>query len=259
LIDHLSADFDVYVHTDKKSKLTLANTKASFIKRTKVYWGSYNQIKATLELFKTAYLKKYDRYILISGQDMPIKTNKDIISFFESYPDKQFLEYNPLPIKWWNSEGGLERIKYYYFKSNSKFIGKVFGKLTHWIKRLKFTHRKIDKQYYGGANWTNLNGNAVELILDYISKNPGYLKRFKFTNCADELFFQTILLNSSLAQTCENDTLRYFNWSKGPEYPRTLRKDDLEDIQHSKALFARKFDETVDKEIISLMYEHLKK
>lgn len=258
MVEHLHTHFDVYVHIDKKSDIKFNTNKAVLVKQRKVYWGSYRQILATLELFKTAYQKKYDRYLLISGQDLPIRSNVEIIQFFESNKDKQFLEFNALPISWWTSEGGIERIKYYYFKSNSKFLSKVFAKLTHWQKHFKLLPRKINKTFYGGANWMNLNSTALDQIMNFLHHNPSYLKRFKYTNCADELFFQTILLNSSLANTCENNTLRYFNWSKGPEFPRTLRKDDLEDIMGSDALFARKFDEMVDNEIISTIYSKIK-
>lgn len=104
----------------------------------------------------------------------------------------------------------------------------------------------------------NLTHDAVSYILEYTNNHPEYLKRFRFTHCADEIYFQSILLNASFSKHCENNTLRYFNWSKGPEFPRTLRMDDLNDIIQSDALFARKFDEQVDSEIISEVYRQLK-
>ncbi len=258
LIDHLHSHFDVYVHIDKKSTLSLTTSKAVFVKNRRVYWGSYKQILATLELFKTAHQKKYDRYLLISGQDIPIKTNQEIIEFFKNNSSKQFLEFNALPIHWWSSEGGLERLKHYYLKSAHPFLQKVSARLVHWQKKFKLFPRKIEMNYFGGGNWMDLNNAAVEYILNYVNSHPSYLRRFRYTHCADEIFFQTILLNSDLSNTCENKILRYFNWSKGPEYPRTLRKDDLEDILRSDALFARKFDETVDAEIISTIYAKIK-
>ncbi len=135
---------------------------------------------------------------------------------------------------------------------------KVSARLVHWQKKFKLFPRKIKLAYYGGGNWMDLNNTAVEYILKYVDSHPDYLRRFKYTHCADEIFFQTVLLNSPLAHTCENKILRYFNWSKGPEYPRTLRKDDLEDILRSDAMFARKFDDTVDADVIADIYSRVK-
>lgn len=257
LIDHLAKDFDVYVHADRKSDLADKYQHSTPVKRHRVYWGSYNQILATLELFSTAAKKEYDRYILISGQDIPVKTNAEISRFFMDNPGKQFLEFTKVPVPWWNAEGGMERLKYYYLKSDREFFRKVSGKLVDWQKMFPFLGRKVQFTPYAGANWMNLNKEAVQYILAYVKSHPEYLGRFRFTHCADELFFQTILLNSPLADSCENNLLRYFNWKKGPEFPRTLRMDDLEEILQSPALFARKFDETVDNNVIVEMYQRV--
>jgi hypothetical protein len=83
LINHLSKGFDVYIHIDKRSSLKIYTQENIFVyKKYKTYWGSFNQIIATLYLLKKAHRKKYDRYILISGQELPIKTNTEIKIFF---------------------------------------------------------------------------------------------------------------------------------------------------------------------------------
>ncbi len=227
------------------------------VERQRVYWGSYNQIKATLSLFKAAYKERYDRYVLISGQDLPIKKNAEISAFFEKHPRTEYLEFNALPVSWWGAEKGIERLKYFYLKSDSQFLQKVSARLVHWQKKFKFVNREITFKPFAGANWMNLTHEAVSYILNYTAKHPDYLKRFRFTHCADEIYFQSILLNSEFSSNCENNTLRYFNWRKGPEFPRTLRLDDLEDILASDALFARKFDKTVDAQIMEELYKRL--
>ena len=196
--------------------------------------------------------------MLISGQDLPIKKNSERQAFFEKHPQTQFLEFNELPVSWWGAEQGIERLKYYYLKSDNRFIQKISAKLVHWQKKFKLVNREISFKPFAGANWMNLTHEAVSYILSYTAKHPDYLKRFRFTHCADEIYFQSILLNSEFGSNCENNTLRYFNWRKGPEFPRTLRMDDMKDILLSEALFARKFDEEVDTEIIEEIYRHVK-
>ena len=78
------------------------------------------------------------------------------------------------------------------------------------------------------------------------------MRFFEHVFIPDELFFQTIVTNSPLADTVENDNLRYLDWSREPA-PAVLTRDDLDAIGASGALFARKFDETVDAEILDLL------
>lgn len=247
----------MYLHLDKKADFSLHVPGLKLVERQSVYWGSHNQIKATLSLFKAAHEQKYNRYVLISGQDLPIKKNSEILNFLKKHPQTQFLEFNVLPVSWWGAEKGIERLKYYYLKSDLTFIQKLSAKLVYWQKKYRLVNRKINFNAYAGANWMNLTHDAVSYILDYTDNHPEYLKRFRFTHCADEIYFQSILLNSSFSEHCENNTLRYFNWIKGPEFPRTLRMDDLNDIIKSDALFARKFDESVDSEIIKEIYKRI--
>ena len=64
LIKHLSKDFDVYVHIDKKLNINIEDIDYKNVfafKEYKVYWGSFNQICATLLLYKEANKNKYDR------------------------------------------------------------------------------------------------------------------------------------------------------------------------------------------------------
>jgi len=67
---------------------------------------------ATLFLFMEAYKKKYDRYLLISGQDLPIKSNKEIIDFFEGN-NKEFIKSAKMPVQDLKGNGGLDRMTKY--------------------------------------------------------------------------------------------------------------------------------------------------
>ena len=61
----------------------------------------------------------------------------------------------------------------------------------------------------------------------------------------DELFFQTLIMNSTLRDSVVNDNLRYLDWSREPA-PAVLGVGDVDRMLGSDKLFARKFDETVD-------------
>ncbi len=273
LITHLSKTFDIYVHIDKKSKISIDDVKTPNVypyKKYKVYWGSYNQIRATLFLYSKANEKKYDRYIFISGSDIPIKSNQQIINFFTNN-EKEYFSFTKLPTPWWNGNGGFERIDYFHTneinrckvslfekiatkitkKINEKLVTPIMKKI-HIIRRIK----KLD--YYGGANWMDLTGNCVSQIIDYINSNPNYLRKFKYTRCADEIFFQTIICNFTENLQLENNCLRYVDWETGPEFPRILRMEDYEKLVSTNSLFARKFSYKIDENIINELYQFIK-
>ena len=127
LINHLSKDFDIFVHIDQRSSLKIRESGNVFVyKKHKVYWGSFNQIMATLYLLKKAFKKGYDRYILISGQDLPIKTNEEIKIFFENN-DTEYIHIEKIPSqRGWPDMGRLT--KYHFNQMNSRIYGKKYTK-----------------------------------------------------------------------------------------------------------------------------------
>lgn len=263
LINHLSKDFDIFIHIDKRSSLKIRETENVFVyKKYKVYWGSFNQIMATLYLLKKAFTQRYDRYILISGQDLPIKTNEEISDFFDNN-DKEYISGQKLPIASLSGNGGLDRMTRYWVnhRGRGKFlINRLYNRCErHFFNILSRKRpRPIDYEFHKGTNWINFTHKCVGKIFEYLDKNPQYIKRFKWTTCADEIFYHTIL-NLLEELEVENENLRYVNWTDGPEYPKTLRLEDYEKIiQSNNKLFARKFDEDIDKEIIEMIYNKLK-
>ena len=275
LIEHLSKDFDIYIHVDKRTDInpeSIANLSKNIYvyKKYKVYWGHYNQIQATLLLFKMANAaKKYDRYIFISGADLPIKTNKQIIDFFE-HTDKEYLMTSKMPCDGLTDNGGFDRIDFFHArllnrgKHNPVFIffARAINKLNLSVlfpilKLFHIRRPRLNIDYYYGWNWMDLTDNCVSKIITFLRENPKFLYRFKYTRCADEIIFQTIIKNYIKDINVENKVLRYIDWHTGPEHPRTYRIEDYNRIINSDCLFARKFNSEVDNEIINKIYEHL--
>ena len=104
----------------------------------------------------------------------------------------------------------------------------------------------------------DLTGKTVREILELVNMTPEFLARFRHTLIPEEMFLHTAthLLGAEICGT--GGLLRYIDWTTGPEHPRTLRMDDLENLSNSNALFARKLDEKVDSELIDSLYARLK-
>lgn len=255
LINHLKKDFDIYMHIDKRSKLNMKSfDNVKIYKKIRTYHGDVSLVIATLFLLKEASKNNYDRYIFISGQDVPLKSNKDIINFFTANRYKEFLSYTNI-----KDDGFYEEMS---FRLNTYNFGKFYRFFLHrnvraFLSNLPFIKRTTPENIYYGSQWWNLTNDAVKYILEYTENNTNFVKRFKYTWGSDELFFQSILLNSQFKDNCINDSLRYILWNGG--VPFDLKMKDYDNIKKNikDHLFSRKFDENIDNDIIDRLYKDL--
>lgn len=236
LINHLKKDFDLFVHIDKKSKLQIKESEnVKIYKKFKVHHGGFSQIVATLFLMEAAFnntknngknKKDYDRYIFISAQDIPLKSNFEIKKFFENN-DKEFLSFENIR----NNEGLYREMS---FRMNAYNFGFWYRKLLsrkirETISEIPFIKRQTPENIYYGSSWWNLTKNAVSYILKFVEENKNYLERFKYTWGSDEFFFQSILMQSDLKENLENDCLRYLIWQGGA--PIILKLNDYKNMK----------------------------
>jgi hypothetical protein len=260
---------EFFIHIDKKAIfdqfeiLKELGDVVHFTERFDSKWGSYGTIKpylAGMEAVKNSP-KKFDRIILLSGQDYPIKSNEEINSFFENSAYSVFIDHFPIPNykKWPGSDrGGLYRVDKYYFgtKWHEFLRSKTMNLLSRYIPVLR---RKMPNgmKPYTGQTWWILDMYALNYILDYNEKHPEYLAFHKNTFVADELFIQMVIGNSTdqkLKESIENSERRFTIWEKANSaHPKILRLSDFDAIANADDLFARKFDENVDAEILEMI------
>jgi hypothetical protein len=109
-------------------------------------------------------------------------------------------------------------------------------------------------QPYGGSAWFCLPKRHIDYVLDFVSRNPKILSFYKRSLASDEMFFQTIIMNSPLKDEVVNENEWYIDWSRARDgHPPVLTKADLPLLLASGKLFARKFDITVDSEVLDLI------
>ena len=71
-----------------------------------------------------------------------------------------------------------------------------------------------------------------------------------------EMAFITLLLNDKDFSSHHSDEYtRYIDWNRGKPY--TWRKADYEELCKAKGVFARKFSNSVDSDIISMLSEEV--
>lgn len=260
---------EFFIHIDKTAEFSQFQTAKDFgqlvhfIERVDSKWGGFGCVQAGLNGLKAVKdsLKKFDRIILLSGQDYPIKSNEYINDFFKKSPHSVFVDYFPIPNykKWPGSDrGGWYRVDKYYIglKWYEFLCSKSMNLLSTYIP---FLRRKIPNgmKPYTGSAWWSVDMYALNYILDYDATHPEYRAFHKYTFVPDELYIHMILANSTdekLVKSMENNNKRFLIWEKSDSpHPNILRKTDLDAIMSSDHLFARKFDEKIDAEILDLI------
>ena len=261
-------NFDIYLHVDKKvkkfdfeaTKKILEKSNLFFVKRLNVKWSTFSQIKCELNLLKEASKNNYTYYHLISGNDLLLKDSEEIYQFFDKNKGKEFIAYSDLKTI---SDQVLERIKYFHIlnknrRHNNKIIRilstKVYYKLLSIQKKVKINRIKdINLEFRKGANWFSITDELVKYIL---TKEKEVYKIYKYSNCADELFIQTIVYNSKFKEKIFNDyqdehqnIKRYIDWERGEPYTFTI--EDYQELINSNCFFARKFSSEKDIDIIN--------
>jgi hypothetical protein len=215
-----------------------------------VHWGAYSIVQATVNSFEQIIVSgiNYHHITLLSGQDYPLKNNTAIVDFFKANPDTAFMEFYTVNDVW---QEAIPRLNKYYL-TNYPFIGNHAVEII--INKL-FTNRQppANLVFVGRSQWFSITLQQASYIVDVLKNNNSLRRFFKFTWGCDEFAFQTILYNSPFKTQMVNDNLRYIDWSAGGASPKSLTIADAATIFASTKLFARKFNEATDGEILNLI------
>jgi len=107
---------------------------------------------------------------------------------------------------------------------------------------------------YGGSAWWSMTKECAEFVISSYAKNKVLRRFFKYTLIPDEMYFQTILMNSAFSTFLENNHYREIEFEGGDgTHPIVFRKEHLDRLKSSEAFFARKFDADVDPEILDMI------
>jgi core-2/I-Branching enzyme len=278
-----------FIHIDKKSGQDLLFLKEHFaawnnvtiVSGEKIFWMGFNMVRATIRLLQMAYSSavQFKYYVLLSGQDHPIKTNEYINAFFEKH-NCDFISYNSIE---YLDDVFKNKVSYYHYFDNAYYNPRSANRIP-WLVRLYYgAHRRLDKYLparrfyknytpYFGSQWFALTSDTVKYVLDFLARNKKYIRFMKFTEGPDEVFFQTIILNSerkhhvydyddytAWLKTKEDgsvfvhkySSLRYMDWSEDLKVkPAVLDSSYYETLAASNDLFARKFDENISRELL---------
>jgi len=243
----------IYIHFDKKvDQLPLLRTADADLyildHRVNVRWGDVSQIEAEIVLFQQALkLGPYAYYHLLSGVDLPIKSQDFIHSFFAKHEGKEFIDFYP-------GDARLEidkKVRRYHlfpkdFRSAPGLLNLFRKGLRSVFLRMQYVfgirrhHQTVFKK---GLNWVSV---SQEFVLYLLGKKDEILKDYQNTFCADEIFLQTVCWNSPFRNKVFDSPdeghgcLRMVSWHNNRLVD--WEEKDFPALMKSEALFARKFN-----------------
>lgn len=271
LLDFEQNDF--YIHIDKKATDFEFEDFACIPKKSNIFftrricntWGGFSGIETELILLKEAAKKDYSYFHLISGVDLPLKKPEEIYRFFEQNSGREFVHFSTE--EFCQKQSTVERISLYHlFHEKAGRSDNFYSKLEKISlalqRRLKVDRlKKQGIKPYCGSNWFSITHDLADYLL---SKEKLIKKVFSKSSCADELFLQTLLMESDFKdrlylQSSQSDPLanmRYIDWTRGNPY--VFKTEDFDSLMSSQYMFARKFDLNTDREICRKVYNALK-
>ncbi len=251
LLDSVQDDFLCYVHVDIRAKDQFLNVekehaKVKFFSVYEVNWGSYEHLMAILYLLKIALHDDWRYLHLISGEDYPIVSNRELTERF-SADDKSYANYENATDK---RSHANRRYRYFWiytkYRQNYKnSLTRIFNLGFVALQWIFVNRRKIGEinDVYWGFVWGDYHRDAVVCILNYLDDHKDFLNDLSWCKIPEELVFQTILLNDPVQKhKLVNKTLRFWNVQSEEWGPQYLKGSDIEAIKNSSSVFARKLE-----------------
>ena len=249
---------DIYLHVDARAVELFDRFKDFQVKKGKliilgnrmaVHWGDISQVEVEYRLFETALENgPYAYYHLLSGVDLPIKSQDYIHAFFQKNQGKEFVGF-------WTDAAHRRDLhrkvyRYYlftrYFKGGNALVHGVCALSRNLFLALQKATRYKRNQggliFQKGFQWVSITQGFCAYLL---SQKENVFHTFRYTLCPDEIFIQTVLWNSPFREHIYNKenaligSMRYIDWERGNPY--VWQEKDTDELLSSLYLFARKF------------------
>lgn len=237
---------DIFVHIDRKVKdlpqLHAGKSNLYILnKRVNVHWGGVSQIKTELLLIGEAlHHGSYDRFHIISGTHLPIKSQEEIQSFFEAHPYEEIMHL------WEKDErdigNKLQRYNLFTagFTNRNKIIhstSQLLWRILQRIQKVLKINRFPEELFIKSDNWLSLTSGAAEYLCE---RSKDILKKYRYSYCGDEYFVASELSSQGERfKILDTDKLLYTQFER--YNPKILNLSDFDAVETSGCLFARKF------------------
>ena len=239
---------DLYVHIDKKVKVmpSLHAEKAGLTvldHRIDIRWGDYSMVEAEFALLEAAAKGMYRYFHLLSGVDLPLKSQPYIHHFFETHDGEEFIGYTLTEM---TPEISRRMQRWHLFPRHFSRERNGYSVIRALFLRLQMVlgmKRNRDVVFTKGSQWVSITGEMAKYVLEH---HAWARKTFTHTFVPDECLMQTLCMMSPYRTRLHDlsddgaGCMRAIGW-RGDELV-DWGAQDYEALAASPALFARKFN-----------------
>jgi hypothetical protein len=231
---------------------------------------------------------EYDWLHNMTGQDYPLRPVSEIEQFLAGSACDGYLQYAPVfpeeapPDVDWGAGPGYRlgskfdvdlRLNYAHRRIGRPTAGKqrwlrpvmALNLIQPWVRvstsystvavRRKASIFSDDFICYGGSFFNVLSAACVRYVRDFVRDNPEVVQYFHVMPAPNEVFLQTVLVNSGKFRLVPDGTY-YIDWTNSRyNHPKILGNEDLAAMLASGANWARKFE--AETEVLDLLDRHI--
>lgn len=284
-------EVDIFLHVDQKctEDYQISKPESSdlyFVEnRISGYLDDRSLIDITLSMITLAKNveekthKHYEYFMLLSGQDYPIRDMSFIVKSLKDIYPTPFIDCNggdksnPVIRSKFGKRKSILKLRFFVKHKLKRFPSFFIRSGTWLMSKLLFALHLSDYYYfkshnidlYCGSAWWILPDAIIDFILSEMEQP--YVGRLLTTDTPEETFFQILARRSPLKELVRvkdqkekqaSKTWAYFHDVDKPmaKHPYTFTKNEYQKLIESGYWFARKFDTHVDSEILDMLDRH---
>jgi hypothetical protein len=240
-----------------------------------VEWGRRSQLEMLLRGLATALrTADWDWLTVVSGQDYPVRPPAAVADELAATPYDGFVEGHLVAPPPWRRDGGDDWARrYFYAWREVPEPGPLLRRAVTAARPLLALRDLPSGTMVGrrtrtpfgpavpcrrGADWLTLSRRCVGIVVDAARSQPRLHEHFVRRGLISTEAYAHTVLHAHGGLRLSGDVRRFTAWEPGSAHPRLLRVDDLDAMTGSGADFARKFDESIDSEVLLMLDRRLR-
>jgi len=257
MLKHFNGEqFHHFIHIDKRVNIwdyenVISLPNVTLLNRIKVNWSGYGFVTVVLDGFRRVIARAGEfMYVnVMSGQDYPLRSPERFYEYLLKSGKREFFEVAHVDREWPIARHRYQRYHLIEWKIRGRY--RLEDMINVFVAPRRFYSGKLEP--YGKSAWFTASVDFAAYALKFMTDNPDYERFLRTVWNPDEFTFNTIAMNSPFRERLVNSNLRHIDWSEGNANPKIFRASDVPDLVNGERFLARKFDMTVDTDVLDLL------
>lgn len=243
-------DPTIVVHVDRKADIepyrrACRGSSAHFLttKRRTVNWGAFSMVRAMIGLIDEVIEGDVSHAVLLSEQCYPLVDLKCLELHLQRSLGLDFIDVRDVAKEWPEI---APRFESFSFPDWAPRFPRFCARMRWTLSSLRPTrHVPGGLQVYAGSVWWVLSRESLDLVSREYRSNRRLRRFFAATSIPEEMYFHTILANSS-RKAFLRPTVTYarFDPKISANHPLVWTLDHVRELEGSGCYLARKFDDS---------------